>query len=748
MTSTRPAPVPLAPTRLWPARTRTALALLLAAAAVPAQDAPPMTVAPEREKLSLELLLQRGGELLAPPATARWLPEGHRAAFVEGDPPQLVLRTPGADTEVLAPVAALVARLGLEGQEDEAPQLPPWSMLDAATLRCEFGRAVWHVPIGDGDAARVLEWPEADPSDYGERVAVAPGDGHVAWVRAGDLNVGARDGGVRRITWDGGADIVYGDAAHRAEFGIQRGLFWSDDGRWLAFYREDQRGIAGYPYQDLDAMPPAPRHGRYPMSGRAHGKVTVGVYDTATTALVWLAHDPDQDPYWTNLTFTPDAPELYVALVSRGQDRVELVRFDCATGERGPTVLTENDPEWIEPEHGPRLLDGGRFVWWSGKDGWRHLYLHDRDGRELLQLTRGPFDVQELLGVAPDRSALWFAAAGDDPRQLHLFRAALDGSGVRQLSQERGSHEYALAPDARFAFATWSNTETPPQPRFVDLGTGAVEALPSRPSPLLEVELPDQRAFQIDRDDGPTLYGNALLPRGAADAGTRLPALLYVYGGPHVQLVKDRWLAGASPLLHALANRGYVVCRLDNRGTPNRGQAFEQAVFRQLGTLEVEDQLHAVDWLRSQPFVDADRIAVHGWSFGGYMTLRLLLAAPGTFRCGISGAPVTDWAMYETGYTERYMDTPQENAAGYEASSCLPIAGRLRDPLLLVHGTDDRTVMWSHSLAFVDRCVDEGVFLDYFPYPMQTHGLRGKDAVHFQRLLGRYLDRHLRGTGD
>jgi dipeptidyl-peptidase-4 len=238
------------------------------------------------------------------------------------------------------------------------------------------------------------------------------------------------------------------------------------------------------------------------------------------------------------------------------------------------------------------------------------------------------------------------------------------------------------------------------------------------------------------------LYGHVAVPPGLA-SGQRCPVLLYVYGGPHVQLVRDEWLGGAPIWLQAFAGEGYVVWRLDNRGTPNRGIEFEQAVFRRLGVLEVKDQLRAIEWCKEQPFVDAERIGVHGWSFGGYMTLRLMLSSPDTFACGVSGAPVTDWAMYETGYTERYMDTPAENEKGYQVSSCLPLARRLKRPLLLVHGTDDRTVMWSHTLRFVDECIDAGVQLDYFPYPMQTHRLEGRDRLHFFTMLRDYLGKHL-----
>lgn len=695
-------------------------------------------------KLTHELLIERGPQLLLPPPAIAWIPGGHDAAFEIGD--AIVRRAPGqAEPQPVLDAKTLLTRLGRAPRDGETPALPPWSFVDAGTLRLQLDDAIVHLPIAAGEPVQKLRWSTPDARDDQEPLAIAANDRAVAYVSGHDLWVADDQQRARRLTWDGGPDIVYGGAAHRAEFGITTGLFWSPDARRLAFYREDQREIAPYPYQDLDAMPPAPRHGRYPMAGRAHARVQVGVYDSHDQSLRWLEHDPAQDAYWTNVTFAADGASLTVAIVARGQDRLELVRFDCATGKRIATLLSESDAEWIEPEHGPHFLPDGRFLWWSSRDGHRHLWLHDQDGKALLQVTKGAFDVEALLAVTADRAGLWFAASGEDPRQRHLFFAKLDGTEVRQVTRDRGTHDCSLAPDGMFAFDVWSNLETPPQPRFLDLQTGATEALPAPHPPLLDLELPAQRLFQVKASDDTVLYGHLLLPKTIAE-GEKLPVLLYVYGGPHVQQVTDSWLASASLWLHALANSGYVVCRLDNRGTPRRGIAFEQAVFRQLGTLEVEDQLRAVEWLKQQPFVDPARLGVHGWSFGGYLTLRLMLLSPGTFRCGISGAPVTDWAQYETGYTERYMDTPQENPDGYQKSSCLPLVDKLDGQLLVVHGTDDRTVMWSHTLAFVDRCIDAGKQLDYFPYPMQTHRLVGKDRVHFQKLLKAYLDEHLKAA--
>lgn len=719
---------------LVPFRSVVPFAVLLLAALSSAQ---------EPAKLTLATVLGKGQSLVAPLPTVSWLPTGHQAFVVktDGDGNQTlhaVAEGKVADA-VLADAKVVRSRLGLPG---EGPaKMPPLAWLDERTLRFELPTAIWTWQLGAEQAQRVLAW-EASEADDAPGHAVAPGDSAVVYRARHQLWLQERSGRRRQLTFDGSPDLVYGGAAHRAEFGITRGLFWSADGRFLAFSREDQRPIAPYPYQDLTQVPPAPVAGRYPMAGRAHARVRIGVLDTTDQSLQWLEHDPDEDVYWTNVTFGPNAT-IVVARVDRSQSRCELVRYDARTGKRQATLLTEQDAEWVEPEHGPVFFEGGAFLWWSSRSGHRHLWRHDADGGNPVQVTKGAFDVQELLGLADDGKQVWFQAAGEDPRQLHLFVAATDGSSIQQLTRERGTHRIALSPDRQWAHAVWSNLETRPTSRLVELANGNTIVLPAPADPLANTPLPTQRLFQIKADDDTVLFGHLALPPDLAE-GQRCPVLLHVYGGPHVQQVTDQWLGGMPLWLQAFAAEGYVVVRLDNRGTPNRGIQFEQAVHRRLGSLEVQDQLRAVEWLKQQPFVDGARIGVHGWSYGGYMTLRLLLAAPTAFACGVSGAPVTDWAMYETGYGERYMDTPLENPEGYRAASCLPFVDQLQRPLLLVHGTDDRTVMWSQTLAFVDACVQQGKVIDYFPYPMQKHGLVGKSRVHFLNLMHDWLGARLR----
>jgi len=697
--------------------------------------------AQDKPNLTLSTFLDKAASLGRKLPQILWHPNSHRGTVVlPGKDGQAAMHR--LDGHAPAAEAWFVARqvtdaLGIDPKK--APKsFPPMSWVDDDTARIEFANAIWHWDVGAERAMRVLSWPGKDAT----LLELAPHDGHAAVRADHQLVLIDRQGERHQLTFDGSEDIVIADAAHRAEIGITKGTFWRDDGRYLAFYREDQRPITVYPYQDVQAMPPLPRHGRYPMAGRPHSQVSVHVCNTDTYEVVRLEGDPDADMYWTNVAFGPNDTVL-VTLVNRGQDHLALTSFDAKTGKKLATLVTEHDRQWVEPEHPAHFLDDGNFLWWSRRSGYRHIYLHAPSGEPIRQVTSGDFDVLSLQQLTNDQRSVWFQASGDDPRQLHLFCADLADGAQRQVTSERGSHQVHLAPDAKLAHVFFSNLETKPEARVLDTATKAVHPLPAPKDPLDDYALPTQRFFEVEASDGSTLYGHVALPPDLKP-GERAPVIHYVYGGPHAQLVKDQWFGGASTWLQALAGSGFIVCRLDNRGTPNRGIEFEQAIHRRLGVLEVEDQLRAVDWLRQQPFVDPSRIGVHGWSYGGYMTLRLMLLHPDVYACGISGAPVTDWAMYETGYGERYMDSPQENPKGYQTSSCLPIANRLKNPLLVVHGTDDRTVMWSHTLQFVDACIQAGVDLDYLPYPQQLHGLRGPYRRHFLTKLEAFFREHLR----
>ncbi len=711
--------------------TLTLVPCLFLSAFLAAQEKPPLT---------LEMAVGPASPLAPRLPPVQWVPGTHHLSIAErglsGPKVSLRFADGGSDAAFAAKqLRDALAAGGMKGVPAEG--LPRFTWLDAGRVRVLSPRAIYHWKIGDEKASLALSLPEGASA-----TTFTDGDARGACLVKHQLTILSSGKAPSTLTEDGDTDIVYGGAAHRAEFGIKDGLWWDPTGRWLAFSREDQRPIDKYPYADHTKLPPQNLHGRYPMAGRVHSRVTIGVHDTRENKTIYLEHDPELDLYWTNVTFSPDGTKVHVALVNRAQNHVDLVRFDSLTGAREATLIVEDDPQWTEPEHGPIFLPdgGGRFLWFSPKRGFHHLWLHAADGKKLRKVTAGKRDIAKFLGFAKEGTQALVMASDKDPRQMHLWAVDLENKGMRQITSAPGWHACAMTDDGAFVLDVFSSLSQPPRIDLVACADGETRTILATAMP--KVELGEQKFFTVKTEDGTPLYGHVILPPGH-DPKKTYPLLHYVYGGPHSQLVRNSWLGGAQAWLYFMAGKGFVVSRLDGHGTNNRGIEFSQKIHRQMGVLETRDQLHAIEHVKKIASIDPARIGVHGWSYGGYMTLNLMLRAPEVFACGVSGAPVTDWAQYETGYTERYMDTPAENPEGYADSSMLPRAAALKGRLLIVHGTDDKTVMWSHSLAFVDRCIDAGVLIDYMPYPMQKHGLRGKDRLHLYRLMTRFFGEHL-----
>ncbi len=731
------------------------ISALLWAPALSAQDRVPAGNR-DRHDLTLDRILNNPRSLMSALPRARWIPGTETFSMAKpGSKNQAIAAFDGSggneDLFDLDRMRKALAAAGMPGAKALKRIPPGFRWVDSDTLRLQRPDGVYHWNIAEPDASKMLSLPPgAGP------VACSKKDARAAYLLNHQLCVQDGTDKFAMVQTVGSEDIVYGGAAHRAEFGIHDGLWWGPNERYLAFYREDLSPIAVYPYADHTVVPPKPIHGRYPMAGRVHSRVKVGIYDTMSRKLYYLEQPlgvdtKPRDVYWTNVTFGPKGEKIFVAIVNRGQDHMDLVRFDLATGKREQVLFSEEDKEWIEPEHGPIFLPNkrGRFLWFSPRDGHRHLYLYRSDGTLSRQITKGKFDVRRFVGFATARTdatvatSAFFMASGADPLQMHLWEVALRGKAngeMWQRTHDDGWHSCRVSDSGNFILDQFSNLETPSVLQDLDR-TGKSHHKMAAPNRIKN--MPAQEFFRVMAEDGTTLHGHVLLPPDL-DPNKKYPLLLYVYGGPHSQLVRNSFMGGGSMWLAYMATRGFIVARLDGRGTDNRGIEFAQKVFRQLSNLEVKDQVAAVEELCKRPYVDKNRIGVHGWSYGGYMTLSLMVRTPDLFTCGAAGAPVTDWAQYETGFTERYMDTPRENPKGYEKTSVIPLAKKLKGRLLILHGTNDKTVMWSQSLAFVDRCIDEGVLVNYMPYPMQPHGIRGKDRKHLYKLLTRFFVDHLK----
>lgn len=550
---------------------------------------------------------------------------------------------------------------------------------------------------------------------------------------------------VRQVTTDGSAALVYGQAVHQSEFGIRGGLFWSPNSRKLAFYRMDQSMVEPYPILHIDARRPFSQMQYYPMAGTVSHEVTIGVYDLDTGQTVYLQTGEPRDKYLTNIAWTPDSREILVAEVNRAQTICEVKAYSPATGLPLRTLFIERDSVYIEPQNPPLFIpkQPQQFVWQSRIDGWNHLYLYDTQGKLLRQLTRGAWEVTTVLGFSPDGKTLYYQSTEISPLERNTY--ALDiASGKRsRLTHKAGWHTTQINTRGNYLLNICESKDIP---REITLSTATGRVLKT----LLKADNPDDNYAKpivelgtiLAADDSTELHYRLIKPHDF-DPARKYPAIIYVYNGPHAQLVQNRHRAGARGWDLNMANEGYIVLTLDGRGSAFRGAKFEQVIHRNLGKHEMLDQLRGVELLRQTGYVDMQRIGVYGWSYGGFMTTNLMLTYPEIFKVGVAGGPVMDWARYEIMYGERYMGTPEDNPEGYAASNLLSRAKDLRGRLLIIHGTTDPVVIWQHSLLFMHAAVRARTYPDYMVYPEHEHNVLGRDRVHLNEVITRYFRDHL-----
>ncbi|GAB2952890.1 S9 family peptidase [Hymenobacter coalescens] len=678
-----------------------------------------------------------------------WIPGSNDEfsyARTEGGQDQLVRsRAAGGPVQPVVTLANLLQALQAAGAPAlKASAFPAvqWTGPDAFLVTMP-SREVFRYSVADGKAAKLFGYQAgADNVDFD------PLKSRVAYTKEQNLYVSLPGKENVAVTNEANPAIVSGQAAHRSEFGITKGTFWSPRGNKLAYYRMDQTMVTDYPLVNTGAVPAQATPIKYPMAGDKSHEVTVGVYDVATGNTVFLQTGEPKDQYLTNLSWSPDEKSIYVAVLNRDQNHLWLRQYDAATGALVKTLFEETDAEYVEPQHPLQFVPGhpDQFVWQSERSGYNHLYLYSTSGKLLRPLTQGPWLVTDVLGFDAKGKTLYFASNQDGTIQRQLYAVSVGGGKPRRLSSGAGTHAGLLSPSGEALLDTYSSQTTPRTIAVVATKDGKPrQQLLNAPNPLTSYRLGQTKVFPLKAADGQTdLYARIITPPNF-DPAKKYPAVIYVYGGPHVQLVTDSWLGGGNLWMQLMAQKGYVVFTVDSRGSGSRGLPFEQATFRQLGTQELADQLKGVDYLKSLPYVDAQRIGVHGWSYGGFMTTTLLTRAPeGTFRVGVAGGPVIDWRKYEVMYTERYMDTPQTNPEGYQKANLLGYVQNLKGPLLMIHGTVDDVVVWQHSLDYLKNAVDNGVQLDYFVYPGHPHNVGGKDRVHLYTKITNYLDLYLK----
>lgn len=571
---------------------------------------------------------------------------------------------------------------------------------------------------------------------------IHPATGNVAFTTGNNLFVMTHEGKIHAVTEIDDPEIVSGRSIARQEFGIVKGTFWSPSGRYLAFYQKDEHDVADYPLLDNRQTPAKAKNIKYPMAGQKSEYAKVGIYDMENQQVIYLYTTGEYDQYLTNLGWDPSGKYVYVAVVNRAQDHMWMNKYDVRTGALVKTLFEEQNKKWVEPEmpvHFPEGLND-RFLWMSERDGFMNLYLYDTAGTLIRQLTNNKWVTTEILGLVKNRKHLIFTGTGADPREMHAFSVDLKKLTVKQLTHTHGVHTFKLNSDGSYLIDTWSNLDTPRVVDVIDTRSGKVKKnILMATDPLKEYKIGKTEFVTLHSKNGTPLYSRLIKPSDF-DPNKKYPVLIYVYGGPHAQLVRNCWLGGARLWMYYQAEKGYIIFTLDGRGSARRGFAFESIIHRRLGTVELEDQMMGIAFLKSQLWVNADCMAVHGWSFGGFMTTSMMLRQPGIFRVGVAGGPVTDWKFYEVMYGERYMDRPEENPKGFKQSSLLNITDNLEGDLLIIHGAMDSTVVMQHSYALLNEFIENDIQVDFFVYPGHPHNVRGKDRLHLMQKVLSYID--------
>lgn len=578
----------------------------------------------------------------------------------------------------------------------------------------------------------------------------------VAFVKGDNLYVNNAQGALKQLTKDGSRDIVYGQSVHRDEFGIYKGTFWSNDGQKLAFYRMDQSMVADYPLVDIDTRIATETPVRYPMAGEKSHLVAVGIYDLNTDKTVYLNTGDPTDRYFTNIAWAPDGKLIYLIEMNRAQNHYSLDAYDPATGNKTATLYTESSDKYVHPMHAITFLpwDKNRFILQSEKDGYNHLYLFDTGGKQIKQLTTGKWIVVDLLGFNAKTKEAIILSTEASPIQNNLYAVNLQ-TGTRRLldngkgchantTGEGGSHKPALSFSGQWILDSYTEPTVPRNIDIVNVASAKAMRYFTAEDPWVGYTVPEYTCGKIKAADGTTdLYYRMVKPTNF-DPNKKYPTIIYVYGGPGVRNVEARWHYWSRGWETYMAQKGYLLFILDNRGSSARGLAFEQATFHHLGVEEAKDQMKGVEFLTSLPYVDKDRMGVHGWSFGGFMTTTLITSHPEVFKVGVAGGPVIDWKWYEVMYGERYMGTPQNNPKGYAESSLLSKAKNLKGKLQIITGMNDPVVVPQHCLNFLQECIKVGTQPDFFVYPGEPHNMRGHQSTHLHERISQYFDDYLK----
>jgi len=648
-----------------------------------------------------------------------------------------VLNPSRADT--ILKLEALNAKIK-DLKESELLRFPSISWTGGSSFYFTDQNRIFLYDLSSSELRKVNEYESS-----GGNLTISGRSFSAAWTIENKLFVSV-DGETIQVAGNENKDIVYGQVPSRNEFGINAGIYWSPDGSKIAFYRFDQSEVTGYPLVDISGRISEFSLIKYPMAGMKSEKLCLGIFDPQQNETVYLQTEGPENQYITSVTWDPSGLFIYAGILNRDQNHLCMNKYDARTGKLIKNLFEERNDRYVEPLHELYFFPGdvSKFILQSRRDGWNHLYLYDTDGNLLKQVTKGKWEVLNLIGSDPAGNEIFYESTMESPLEKHLYRTEIKSGKTERITSGEGVHGINASADMLWFLDTFSGLQMARAYYLIDRKGTKITTLLEDPDPYKGYKTGEMSIFTIKADDGITDLWCRLIRPVDFNPALKYPVFVYVYGGPHAQMITKSWTGGAGFFLNYMAQQGYVVFTLDNRGSANRGFDFESIIHRQLGETEMADQMAGIRYLKTLGYVDPERIGVNGWSYGGFMTISMMLRNPGVFRTACAGGPVIDWKWYEVMYGERYMDTPMKNPDGYEKSSLINYARNLEGKLLIIHGTSDPTVVWQNSLAFLDECIKQGKQVDYFVYPGAGHNRTGRARVHLFEKIAVYFNDYLK----
>ena len=580
-------------------------------------------------------------------------------------------------------------------------------------------------------------------SNNANEEVIAPNKNFVVFVNDNNLAITFSDGKTIEITNDAKGILNGNSNTHRNEFGIDRGFWISPDGKKILFYKKNETMVANYPLVDFSTRIATEKPIKYPMAGLKSEEVSLHIYDIDTNSTLQLAIDGDKEQFLTMPTWSPKSDMVYVGVLNRGQDNLKLQRYSAATGKFDKQLFEEKSKTYVEPSTPLKFINDNEFLYVSDKGGYRHMYRYNTNGKQLTSYQYKDVVFKDYLNV--NAKEIFYLGTGNKGMDKLVYKTDIKSGKTTLITKESATYSAILNNNNTWVYTQQTNVNTPNKVSLSPITGNKSITILDAPNPYEgKTVLPKVEMVTIKAADGITNLNGRLIYPANFNENEKYPVMVYVYGGPHAQLVTNRFGAGAGGFDYYMAQQGFVVFTLDNRGSENRGKAFEHVIHRELGKNEMADQMKGIEFLKSKKFVDQDRLGVYGWSFGGFMTTSLMLNYPDTFKVGVAGGPVIDWKWYEVMYGERYMDSPEENPEGYEKTSTLNKVQNLKGRLLMIHGAQDPVVLQQHSMEFIEKCIKEGKQVDYFLYPSHEHNVSGKDRIHLNAKIADYFKVHLK----